>query len=144
MLPPRMQIDIILATIAAMAASLNESFPELYLQAVEDAATEALKHWKYTPLEGKKARRYIKRLKKELWAIERSLRFKNVSMAGIVNMWLCLLEYLNEATNMKRDKHLTELRDLLLDYIDNLKLDDERAIDQGIQLCETVTKRLSL
>ena len=142
MLPPRMKTDIILATIAGMAESLDNSFPELYLQAVNESASKTLERWRYNQLTGKAAKRYLKRIERELNRIESALNFKGMSMAGIINFWLCLVEYLNEEAKKKRDNHLEELRGLLIDYIDNLNLHDGVVIDQGIELCEIVRERL--
>ena len=119
-LPPRMRVDVVLATIAGTAGALKDHFPELYLQAVEDEARKALSNWPISPMSKRQAVRYMSRVKKALEAIEPA--FQQVhSLAALLLCWAGMAERLY--IEARRTSRLDDLRDLLDDYIKNLDID---------------------
>jgi len=127
----RMKTDIILASIAGMAETLAPHFPELALEEVHKAATDALSKWPVSVLRGKKAVKYIKTVERKLDAFDAENVFKGATMAGVINFWLAILETLHGETSRKRSVIIDDLQDLLREYTEHLKLDKDEYIEEG-------------
>ncbi len=129
----RMKTDIILATIAGMAETLEPHFPQLALGEVHKSAVKALSKWPAQVKYGRKGVRYMKKVGQKLAAFEGANVFRGATIGGIINFWIAILETLHGETKRKREKILADLQELLREYAEHLKFDQEKYIEEGLR-----------
>ena len=132
----RMRTDIVLGTLAGIAAGLAqiEGLEQYYFEGLHALVVEQLKKWPKMPFRNERcARRYLARLESRLSRIERNLFGKFDSLPALLNWLMAEIVSLQEDLNgSPRAALLDPIISMLEQYIETTGGFDPCEIDKGL------------